>query len=159
MNVLTVNIRPSQSSDIPKVVELVTSILQKEFSSDQAAYPTEDLEKIPSLYGPPDSTFLVAEEDQKIVGTCGVKFDSSKTAILRRFFVNPAYRGKGVGSSLLRQALDFCRQRGFREVVIRTSTRMEGAIRLCRAQGFQEDGRWPLGDNITLILFRLKLTA
>ena len=156
MSISTVTIRPFQSSDVPQVVELVSSILQKEFSRDSSAYPTEDLERIPVFYGSSDSTFLVAEEDHKIMGTCGVKSDSSKTAILRRFFVDPACRGKGVGSSLLRQALDFCRQKGFREVVIRTSTRMEGAIRLCLAQGFQEDGRWPLGD-VTLVLFRLKL--
>lgn len=151
-------IRPSQPSDVPQVVQLVTSILQKEFSKDQSAYPADDLERIPEMYSAPNNTFLVAEEDHRIVGTCGVKADSPKTAILRRLFVGSACRGKGVGSALLRQALVFCRQRGFREVIIRTSTRMEAAIRLCSAEGFQEDGRWTLGD-VTLVLFRLRLVS
>ncbi|MBI3312234.1 MAG: GNAT family N-acetyltransferase [Candidatus Omnitrophica bacterium] len=158
MSISTVTIRPSNSSDAPQIVQLVTSILQKEFSKDQPAYPLEDLQQISTLYSPPNSTFLVAEEDHRIVGTCGVKSDSSKTAILRRLFVDSACRGKGVGSALLERALDFCRQKGYREVVIRTSTRMEGAIRLCCSLGFQEDGRWDLGE-VTLVLFRLKLTS
>ncbi len=154
----TVSIRPSKPADVSQVVGLVTSILQKEFSRDQSAYPSDDLEKISALYAGPDSRFFVAEEGDRIVGTCGVKADSKKAAILRRFFVDSSCRGKGVGSSLLKQALAFCRERGFREVVIRTSTRMEGAIRLCRAQGFQEDGRGDVGD-VTLVLFRLRLDS
>ena len=156
MSLLTVTIRPSQASDVPQVVRLVTSILNKEFSQDQSAYPTEDLERIPALYALPESTFFVAEEDHRVVGTCGVKADSSQTAILRRFFVDPSYRGKGVGTALLQEALSFCQRRGFREIVIRTSTRMESAIRLCHVAGFREDGRWSLGD-VTLVLFRLRL--
>lgn len=156
MNSVTATIRPSQPSDAPQVVQLVTSILQKEFSGDPSAYSTEDLERIPTMYAAPASIFLVAEEDQRVVGTCGIKSDSPRTAMLRRLFVDPVHRGKGVGTALLSQALAFCRQRGFREVVIRTSTRMESAIRLCCAQGFQEDGRWTLGE-ITLVLFRLRL--
>lgn len=158
MTSLAVTIRPAQPSDVPQVVQLVTSILQKEFSEDQSAYPADDLEKIPSMYPAPRSVFLVAEEDRRLVGTCGVKADSSTTAILRRLFVDSSYRGKGVGSELLRQALSFCREKGFREVVIRTSTRMEAAIRLCRSKGFKEDGRWNLG-GVTLVLFRLRLAS
>lgn len=149
-------IRPSLSSDVPQVTQLVTSILKKEFSEDQAAYPTDDLERLSEMYAAPDNIFLVAEEDHRIVGTCGVKTDSRKTAILRRLFVDPAHRGKGVGADLLKKALVFCRERGFREVIIRTSNRMEAAVRLCRAQGFQEDGHWTLG-NATLVRYHLRL--
>lgn len=158
MNLLTVTVRTWRPSDIPHVVQLVRSILQQEFFKDQSAYPAADLERIPEMYSAPDSTFLVAEEEDRIVGTCGVKAESPQTAILRRFFVVPACRGRGVGAALLRQALEFCRMRGFRDVVIRTSTRMETAIRLCRAHGFKEEGRWMLGE-VTLVLFRLKLVS
>ena len=158
MTALTVTIRPAQPSDVPQVIQLVTSILQKEFSKDQSVYPADDLEQIPAMVTAPQSVFLVAEEDRRLVGTCGVRADSSTTAILRRLFVDSAHRGKGVGSQLLQQALAFCREKGFREVVIRTSTNMESAIRLCRAKGFKEDGRWNLG-GVTLILFRLRLAS
>ncbi|MBI3333270.1 MAG: GNAT family N-acetyltransferase [Candidatus Omnitrophica bacterium] len=150
-------IRPAQPADAPAVMSLVTRILAAEFPADQSAYATDDLEKIEESYAGPSSTFLVAEEDRRIVGSCGVKAESGQTAILRRLFVDPQCRGRGVGMSLLKQALQFCRGRGFREVVIRTSARMEQAIRLCKSLGFLEDGRWTLG-SATLLRFRLRLT-
>lgn len=150
-------IRSCQPSEQAAVVRLVTGILKKEFPGKGAAYPTEDLEQLSQTYRPPDSTFLVAEEDHRVVGTCGVKAEDARTAILRRLFVDSAYRGRGIGSGLLQQALQFCRQRGFREVVIRTAESMEQAIRLCRSAGFQEEGSWSLG-GVTLVRFRLKIT-
>ncbi len=149
-------IRPSQPADGPKIAELVSGILQREFPADQSAYPADDLAHITEHYQGPGSAFLVAEEGQRIVGTCGVKEEDSKTAILRRLFVDPAYRGQGVGKDLLKKALEFCRSRGFREVVIRTSSNMEQAIRLCGSLGFKEQGRWTLGA-VTLVRFHLKL--
>ncbi len=151
-----VTIRPSLPRDAPQIVGLVTDILEKEFPKDQAAYPPKDLERLAESYGGPRDRFLVAEEQGQIVGTCGVKAEDHRTAILRRLFVFPAYRGKGVGSGLLREALKFCKEKGFREVEIRTSTTMEHAIRLCRSIGFQENGSWNLGQ-ITLVRFTLKL--
>ena len=149
-------IRVAQPADCPHILELVTNILVKEFPSDQSVYTTEDLTHLMETYKGPQSTFLVAEQDRQIVGACGVKAESQETAILRRFFVEPRSRGRGIGLRLLKEALQFCSSQGFREVVIRTSTRMERAIRMCCSLGFQEDGRWALGQ-ITLIRFRLRL--
>ena len=150
-------IRPAQPADGPQVVELITTILSKEFPAECTAYSTEDLQELMESYRAPDNTFLVAEEDHRIVGTCGVKADGAQSAILRRLFVDSHHRGKGIGRGLLEGALQFCRGHGFREIIIRTSTGMGQAIRLCQALGFQEDGRWSLGQ-VTLIRFRLRLT-
>ncbi len=150
-------IRAWQPSDSPQIVGLVTTILEREFPGDQRAYPAEDLEHLAETYQGPADTFLVAEEDNRVIGTCGVKADAPRTAILRRLFVDPEYRGKGVGRSLLNEALAFCKKKGFREVIIRTSTGMRQAIQLCNSMGFQQDGKWSLGE-VTLVRFRLKLT-
>ena len=150
-------IRQALPTDGMQIVSLIKAILSAEFPADQGAYPTQDLERLTQTYAGPLNTFFVAEENQKIVGTCGVMADGKETAILRRLFVDPNSRGKGIGSELLKAALVFCRQKGFQEIVIRTSSRMEQAIRLCCAQGFQEDGVWDLGQ-VKLIRFRLKLT-
>lgn len=108
------------------------------------------------VYHGPNSTFLVAEEGHRIVGTLGVKAEDSKTAILRRLFVAPTHRKKGIGGGLLQEALQFCRREGFREIVIRTSAQMKRAMDLCSSLGFKEDGRWNLG-SATLVRFHLRL--
>lgn len=149
-------IRPAQGADVPQIRDLISSILSQEFPSDESVYTSADLEQLMDSYPPPTSTFLVAEEGDRIIGTCAVKVESPQTAILRRLFVDPRYRGQGIGLGLLKEALSFCRTHGLHEIIIRTSTRMEQAIRLCRSLGFQENGRWELG-SITLIRFRLRL--
>lgn len=149
-------IRPARPEDKGEVLALVTTILNKEFPSDSAAYATDDLENLLESYRPPKNLFLVAQADHRIVGTCGVKGEDSKTAIVRRLFVEEGHRRQGVGRTLLQQALQFCRERGLKEVVIRTSAGMVQAVRLCRELGFQEDGSWALG-GVTLVRFRLKM--
>ena len=150
-------IRTARASDVAGIVELVTRVLRDEYPQDQAAYSTEDLDQLSETYLRPACTFFVAQEGRRIVGTCGVKADGTETAILRRFFVDPAHRTQGIGSGLLRAALSFCKAHGFQEVIIRTSARMEQAIRLCRSVGFVEDGRWGLGE-VMLVRYRLRLT-
>ena len=137
-------------------MELVQTVLKQEFPQDRKAYPMEDLQNLEKSYGGTGDSFLVAEDGGRVIGTCGVKGDGEKTAILRRFFVDSGHRGKGVGRGLLEQALAFCRERKFKEVVIRTAASMEQAIRVCRKAGFQADGDWSF-NGATLVRYRLKL--
>ena len=150
-------IRPWKDSDSPQIVALITTILKQEFPQDQTAYSAEDLKDLAKTYGGVNDLFLVAEDGNQVVGTCGVKADGSKTAILRRLFVSSTHRGKGVGKGLLQEALSYCRKKEFREVVIRTSAAMERAIHLCRSAGFKQNGDWALG-GVTLVRYRLKLS-
>jgi N-acetylglutamate synthase-like GNAT family acetyltransferase len=151
-----VTIRPARSEDKGEILALVTTILNKEFPSDSAAYATDDLEDLLESYRPPKNLFLVAQADRRIIGTCGVKGEDKETALLRRLFVEEGHRGQGIGRTLLQRALQFCRERGLKEAIIRTSAGMVQAIRLCRELGFQEDGSWALG-GVTLVRFRLKM--
>lgn len=150
------SIRPARPEDQEQVLALVTMILNKEFLADSAAYATDDLECLTRTYAPPENLFLIAEEKGSLVGTCGVKADGTEAAILRRLFVDPGHRRQGIGENLLKEALAFCRRRRFKKVIIRTSGRMEQAIRLCRSLGFEEDGSWGM-SGVNLVRFRLAL--
>jgi N-acetylglutamate synthase-like GNAT family acetyltransferase len=150
-------IRPWKVSDCPQIVALVQTILKQEFPQDQKAYPVGDLQNLEKSYGGTGDSFFVAEEEGRVIGTCGVKADGEKTAILRRFFVDAGHRGRGVGRGLLEQTLAFCREKKFREVLIRTSASMEQAIQVCRKAGFEPDGDWSFNDAM-LVRYRLKLS-
>ncbi len=152
-----VTFRQVEEKDGKEVRELVTSILANEFPADSSAYVVDDLNHLIEKYSGPKEAFFVAEHNNRIIGTCGVKSDGPTMAILRRFFVDPEQRGCGIGTGLLKEALGFCKTNGFREVVIRTSDRMDRAIRLCQLFGFREEGRWTMGE-VNLVRFRLRLT-
>lgn len=131
-------IRTFSEKDAQGVKELILSILTKEYPFDKSAYSDSDLDRIGEVYGRARDSFFVSEGDGLVVGTAGIKEDEKDSALLRRLFVSPAYRKKGIGSSLLDRALEYCRQKGYRKVIFRCTDRMRDAMRLCGKKGFQE---------------------
>lgn len=149
-------IRRFNPRDKIQVKKLITDILKNEFLMDQKAYRYSDLESIPKVYGGKREAFFVGEEKDRMVGTAAVKEESKKVAILRRLFVGPNYRGKGYGLALLNKVLDFCREKGYGEIIFHSSTRMKAAINLCLRNGFKEKERLKL-DGVEIIRFALAL--
>lgn len=139
-------IRKFKDADGQEVKRLILSILKKEFALDAEAYPETDLDNIPETYGGIRDVFFVAEEEGKIVGTVGVKEEAQRVALLRRLFVHPKYRRRKFGSNLLERALDFCKNKGYHEIIFRSTTRMVSAINLCRKKGFLETEQANLGE-------------
>jgi len=149
-------IRKFQEKDAGSVKELVNSILYKEFPLSSKAYQIDDIDSIAKAYNGARDIFYVLEEDNKIIGTAGVKEDTKQAALLRRVYVHPSCRGKGYGSVLLNSAIDFCRENGYRNIIFRSTSQMKDAINMCVKKGFCEEERLNLGD-IQVIKFVLKL--
>jgi len=149
-------IRKFQEKDASSVKELVNSILFKEFPLSSKAYQIDDLDSIAKAYNGSRDVFYVIEEDNKIVGTAGIKEDTKQAALLRRVYVHPNYRGKGFGSVLMNAAIDFCRENGYRQVIFRSTSQMQEAISLCLRKGFSEEEKLNLGD-VQIIKFVLQL--
>ena len=138
-------IRKFTEADGPKIKELILSILEKEYPFDRKAYSDTDLENIYASYGGARDAFFVIAEDNRILATAGIKEDSTQTALLRRVFVDPKERRKGYGSKLLDEAIKFCKDAGYKELVFRTTSKMVQAIELCKKKGFKEIEKIDLG--------------
>lgn len=81
-------------------------------------------------------------------------------ARLRWFLVRPEHRGRGIGSTLLKKALDFCRQRNYTTVYLHTFKGLEAARRLYESSGFrltheQPGSAW--GPTVTEQVFQLQM--
>jgi RimJ/RimL family protein N-acetyltransferase len=92
----------------------------------------------------PNALMLVAEADDQIAGLLYVIPGSS---ILTQhkgdlsINVHSAFRGQGIGSRLLREALDWAQQRStLRRLTLTVLTRNEGAARLYQRLGFYAEG-------------------
>jgi len=152
------HIRPFDPKDGPAIRDLILTILDQEFSVEKKAYPPTDLDAIEHHYRGPRDIFLVAEEDRRIVGTLAVKEDDTGTALLRRLFVDAAYRGKRIGSQLVDRAIAFCRERGYKRISFRATTGMTKALALMRRKGFEEKEKLAFGE-IEMIHFNLPLSS
>lgn len=141
-----VQIRRFEPKDAEAVKKLILEIMNGEFKEEKAAFSWEDLNQLTEAYGGFGEVFFVAEEDHEIIGTIGVKREDERIALIRRIFVDPSYRNKKIGYRLLSQAIEFCEEVGYRELVFKTTSRMTGSIELVKKLGFQARARVPMGQ-------------
>jgi len=135
------------------VKDLITSIMGSEYSAEEKAYNYGDLEDIQNAYGKLREKFLVVEEGPGVIATAGVKEDSDTTALLRRLFVHPSHRGRGIASMLVDAAVDFCKMNHYKTLVFRATSTMQPAIKLLtQKKGFAEKDRYIFEDMEIVIL-------
>ena len=151
-----ITIQKCQQKHEQAAQNLIVRVLNEEFPKESEAYPTDDLKTILQTYGKLGEAFFVALDGGKVIGTIGVKRDDDRTALLRRLFVAPEYRRKRVGIQLLDRAIEFCKEVGYGEIVIKTTSTMNRAVDLCERKGFVSRARLPVGP-IELLKFVLTL--
>jgi ribosomal protein S18 acetylase RimI-like enzyme len=85
----------------------------------------------------------LAEQGARLVGCVAIVASAPRTAQLRCFLVEPAARGRGLGTRLLNEALAFCRACGYADVILWTESALTAAARLYRAAGFRKTEERP----------------
>ena len=151
-----VMIRKCHQDDQRDVKNLIVKIMQEEFPKESSSFPVEDLNHITSSYGKLGEAFFVASANGKIIGTVGVKQEDKRTALLRRLFVDPQYRRQKIGHQLVDRAIEFCREVGYDELIFKTTSTMDGAVKLCEKKGFVPKAKLDLGP-VQLLKFALFL--
>ena len=151
-----IQIRNFESGDAEAVKQLIGKIMDDEFQEEKAVFSSSDLDAIPQSYGKSGEAFFIAEDGNRVVGTVGIKREDDRVALVRRIFVDPQYRNQKIGYQLLDRAVEFCEERGYRELVFKTTSRMTGAIELFKKKGFQSRAKVPMGE-VELLKFVLSL--
>lgn len=152
-----ISIRPATVADDKSVKDLIVGILEKEFSAEEKNFFGSDIQNVSKTYAGEGDCFFVACDDDKIIGTAGIKREDERNALLRRIFVRDDYRGKRIAFQLIQNAIDFCKKRGYEEVIFKTTSRMRNAINLCEATGFIKRATVHLG-GLDLFKFTYHLT-
>ncbi len=100
----------------------------------------EELAGMPGKYAPPKGALFVAKDSGgNVLGCVGLRaFDEDGRCEMKRLYVLPAGRGKGVGATLVSQILETAVEAGYREMLLDTLPTMTGAIKLYKAAGFEE---------------------
>lgn len=135
-------IREVQSSDVEAVVELVrTTLTEFGITFGQGADTDEQLSHLPGSYTAHGGAFFVAEENGVIIGTAGVALlpDAPGVFELRKMYLAPSTRGKGVGQQLFDSCRRFVTAAGGRRVVLDTTEKMTAAIAFYERNGFVRD--------------------
>lgn len=82
----------------------------------------------------------VALDEGDVVGSVAVRDLGDGQAELKRMYLEPNYRGRGLGRQLLERALTWASAQGLDAVVLDTAEQMTGAQRLYESAGFKRLG-------------------
>lgn len=79
-----------------------------------------------------------AEVNGKMIGAIAIVGHSAIQAQLRWFILHPAFRGIGLGRTLLNEAMKYCKERGYQQVFLETTEDQKTAIGMYMKAGFRK---------------------
>ncbi len=99
----------------------------------------QELAALPGEYGPPDGRLLLAFEDDQLAGCIALRKIRATTCEMKRLFLRPEFRGRGLGRILVERIIEDARQIGYTQICLDTLPgRMDPAIALYKSMGFKE---------------------
>jgi len=132
-------IRPAHGPDDIEAVRLLFAEYAAELRVDLGFQGfTEELATLPGVYCAPRGVLLLAWSDGVPAGCVGVRPLDAAAGELKRLYVRPAYRGRGLARRLATAALAEARSRGYSRILLDTLPTMIEAQRLYKDLGFRE---------------------
>ena len=117
----------------------------------------QEMASLPGAYAPPNGRLFFAEYDGQGAGCVGVRplADAAGVCEMKRLYVEPNFRGLGVGRRLALAAIKAAKELGYRKLLIDTLPSMRMAVKLYRELGFTEAPNYyhtPIEGTIFLAL-------
>ena len=99
----------------------------------------KELRELPGDYSPPYGRLLLAVDDVQIAGCIAIRRIGSDTCEMKRLYVRPAFRGRGLGRELASVIIEDARKIGYKKMRLDTlPRRMQQAVSMYHALGFKE---------------------
>lgn len=98
----------------------------------------EEIAGLPGAYAPPLGQLLTAFDDDAPVGCVAVRAIDREISELKRLYVRPEGRGRGIGRQLASSAVEFARRAGYGRIRLDTLPSMNEAAALYTSMGFVE---------------------
>lgn len=96
----------------------------------------QELAGLPGRYAPPSGQMLLAQHGGHFVGCVALRQIGDGLCEMKRLFVQPAFRGQGIGRALAQTIVEEGRRIGYKHM--RLDTVLEPAKSLYRSLGFRE---------------------
>lgn len=135
---LSITAEPFDSQDARRLVAELDAGLAELYSPDQRFGPNLKAEHLEEGRG----TFVVARDDGRAIGCGAIRLIDPTTAEVKRMYVEPGQRGRGIGWSVLENLESVARRLGVMRLVLETGIHQEAAISLYRRAGFTQVDCW-----------------
>jgi ribosomal protein S18 acetylase RimI-like enzyme len=131
-------IRAATTADIPEVRRMLREYvdwigLDLGFQEIEA-----ELAGLPGDYAAPRGALFVAVEDDRHLAMIGLRPIDDSVAEMKRLYVRPEARGRGLARALVARVCDQAKALGYREIRLDTLPKMGDAQALYEALGFND---------------------
>lgn len=145
-------------NDSLDVVRAMFEEYQRELDIDLCfqGFPEELADPL-AKYGPPRGAILLVRDGEDTVA-CGALWGQEPgVAELKRIYVRPAYRGRGLGEYVTIALIERARQLGYRLVRLDTLRRLGPANELYKKLGFRETEAYNFNPEPDIAYFEIDL--
>ena len=129
-------IREATNADAKAVKDLVFGVLASYGLKPDPSNTDRDLDDLEAHYHQNGGYFAVLEADGVVIGSYGIYRFSAGECELRKMYLRPEFRGRGLGKLLLEHALKRAEDLGFEVVCLETASVLKEAIALYLKYGF-----------------------
>lgn len=141
----TIEVRAFTPSDAIEVRDLFVRVnrllapphMKEAFEGYITRSLAEEINRIEAYYGEKQGGFWVAVDCDRVVGMFGLEPSSPEGMELRRMYVDPDARRRGIARLMLQYAEDECRRRHRPTLDLSTSELQSEALALYRSTGYR----------------------
>ena len=129
-------------ADKPSPIEQVRKLLDAYGNTRKgdpalASYQHE-IQALPGKYAPPSGILLLAEWEGKAAGCVALRELGEGFGEVKRLYVSPDYRRKGIAVKLMERLLEEAEKLGYKGLRLDSIPKMQAAQRLYESIGFHE---------------------
>jgi DNA-binding MarR family transcriptional regulator/GNAT superfamily N-acetyltransferase len=155
-------LRPHRSGDVGWITYRHGVLYAEEYGFDETfeALVAEILARFIQGHDPKRERLWIAERDGEPVGSVMIVDAGDRVAQLRLLLVEPKARGRGIGTRLVDECIDFSRRNGYQKIKLWTHNILLDARRLYSKTGFElveEEPHTSFGHDLIAEIWELRL--
>ena len=137
---------PFEASHATAVLDVIGAVFREyAMTFDPSGFDT-DLTDIRRSYLERGGRFWVLVDDDRVVGTVAVVPTGRVACEIKRLYLLPGYRGRGLGRALMEQPLGWAAASGYRHIVAWSDARLTTAHGVYERMGFGRFGERTVED-------------
>jgi RimJ/RimL family protein N-acetyltransferase len=136
-------IRLARPDDRDAIIDLVLGIQNGEFRLNITLAEQDDLLDVAAHYLDGGGFWVATTARGEIIGSIGLMRKSAQVAVLKKFFLKPAYRGRVLGhaQALFDALLAVAKHQGIAQIILDTPSVAVRSHRYYESVGFRRIGR------------------